>query len=171
MKQKIYIATLITLLFTCQLDLFGLDSGKILKVLVKEMKVSKGDLELQLCQLNDQLKDKVNAIYQVRIKGEDKGYLIDANGMGRYDEFRFLVLTDVNKSTEMVRVIHYISDHGGEITSKKWLSQFDGFKGGDLKYGEDIQAISGATLSASSITNRIQEIIVLLKQAEMQVAL
>ena len=58
-------------------------------------------------------------------------------------------------------------EHGGEISSKKWLEQFVGYKGGALKYGDDIQAISGATYSASSITHRMNEIVEAIQNADL----
>ena len=47
----------------------------------------------------------------------------------------------------------YREDYGGEIGSKRWLRQFIGKTSKDkLKYQKDIMAISGATISASSMT-------------------
>lgn len=168
MKQRIYIGILITLFLTLQMDLFGQDTKKILKVLSKEMEVPKSNIQLEACTLNDLLREKVDAVYKLQVEGQQEGYVILARGMGRYDEFRFFLLTGLDKATEMVRVVNYISDHGGEISSKKWLGQFVGYKGGELKYGEDIQAISGATISARSITQRVHEIVSLLKETEIQ---
>jgi len=167
MKKGIYIALLITLFLTFEGDLFGQSAGKILKVLTKELKVSKSDIELVEREIPSELAGKVDVIYDYRLNGESAGWVIEARGMGRYDEFSFFLLSGLDRSTKMVRVVRYISDHGGEITSKKWLQQFEGYRGGDLKYGGDIQAISGATLSAGSITNRIQEIVDILKKAEL----
>ena len=167
MKKGIYITLLIALFLIPQLDLFGQNAGKILKVLTKELKVSKSDIELVEHEVPAVLSDKVDAVYDYRLNGEKEGYIIEARGMGRYDEFSFFLLSDVDHSTQMVRVIKYISEHGGEISSKKWLEQFEGYSGGELKYGSDIQAISGATLSAGSITNRIHEIVDILNQTDL----
>lgn len=141
--------------------------GKIQKLLAKELELDKSEIELQFCDLSLQLHEKVNAVYSLFLKGEQNGYVILANGMGRYDEFTFLVLTNPDKSTRLVRVVNYVSEHGGEISSKKWLEQFVGYKGGALKYGDDIQAISGATYSASSITHRMNEIVEAIQNADL----
>jgi len=140
--------------------------GKIQKLLAKELELDKSEIELNTCDLSSQLQEKVNAVYCLFLKGEQNGYVILANGMGRYDEFTFLVLTNPDKSTRLVRVVNYVSEHGGEIGSKKWLEQFVGYKGGTLKYGADIQAISGATYSASSITHRMNEIVELIQKTD-----
>ena len=47
----------------------------------------------------------------------------------------------------------YREDYGGEIGSKRWLKQFNGKgKNDNIEYEKDIIAISGATLSAKSMT-------------------
>ena len=47
----------------------------------------------------------------------------------------------------------YREDYGGEIGSKRWLKQFIGKKASDkIEYEKDIIAISGATISANSMT-------------------
>lgn len=146
----------------------GQNPDKIEKLLVKELKLKPGQVTLTDCAVPAKLEGKVNSIYQLSVDGQPDGWVLIANGMGRYDEFTFLVLTDKEQVTRMVRVINYISDHGGEISSKKWLDQFVGYKGGSLKYGEDIQAISGATYSASSVTHRMNEIMELFVQSSMK---
>ncbi len=54
----------------------------------------------------------------------------------------------------------YREDHGAEVGSKRWLKQFIG-KSGDnnLKYQKDIVAISGATISAKSMTNEVNKLL------------
>ncbi|PTN08471.1 FMN-binding protein [Mangrovibacterium marinum] len=140
--------------------------GKIQKLLARELELDKSEFELQACDLNTELAEKINAAYKLYVKGEHSGLVILANGMGRYDEFTFLVLTNPDKSTRLVRVVNYVSEYGGEIGSKKWLGQFVGYKGEALKYGDDIQAISGATYSASSITHRMTEIMELIQRTD-----
>jgi Na+-translocating ferredoxin:NAD+ oxidoreductase RnfG subunit len=53
-----------------------------------------------------------------------------------------------------------------EIGSRKWLKQYSGYSGGELKYGKDIQTISGATISANALTRDIQILTGILKQME-----
>jgi Na+-translocating ferredoxin:NAD+ oxidoreductase RnfG subunit len=74
-----------------------------------------------------------------------------------------VVITDNNATIKQVKIIRYRSEHGGEIASKKWLSQFEDYSNGNLQYGSDISAISGATISAKSITQDIPDVIRLLK--------
>lgn len=78
---------------------------------------------------------------------------------GRYDLFDYLLIISGDVVIKKVEVVKYRSEHGGEIASKRWLSQFENYSSGELKYATDISAISGATLSAKSITADIPEVI------------
>jgi Na+-translocating ferredoxin:NAD+ oxidoreductase RnfG subunit len=97
--------------------------------------------------------------------GEDQiGYAVLTSAKGRYDYFDYIVIYDTDLTILRVRVFEYRSDHGYEICNKKWLSQFEGSKGCNLKYEADIDAISGATYSASSITEDISFLCRLLEE-------
>ena len=89
---------------------------------------------------------------------EDRGdfYAVLTQAKGRYDRFDYMLILDQDKKIEKVRVLKYRSEHGGEIGSKKWLEQFENYSVGELRYKHEISAISGATLSAKSITNDIR---------------
>jgi Na+-translocating ferredoxin:NAD+ oxidoreductase RnfG subunit len=52
-------------------------------------------------------------------------------------------------------VLEYTSDHGYQIANKGWLKQFE--KGTSFSVGENIDAISGATISVKSITAGVNE--------------
>ncbi len=90
-------------------------------------------------------------------------YVIISQAPGRYDLFDYLIAVNSNLEVEQVRVLKYRSEHGGEIASKKWLEQFVGYSSGELKYKKDISAISGATISANSITNDVQLVLNILR--------
>ena len=75
---------------------------------------------------------------------------------GRYDYFYYLIIFDTNYSILKVKVLDYQSDYGYEICSKSWLKQFIGQKGCKVSYGNEIDAISGATVSGNAIVTDIQ---------------
>ena len=59
------------------------------------------------------------------------------------------------------KILVYREDYGGEIGSKRWLKQFIGKKSSDkLKYEKDIIAISGATISALSMTKAVNSFLI-----------
>lgn len=85
------------------------------------------------------------------------GATCSANG-GTYETFDYVVFFDKEVSVLKMNVVDYPGDYGYEICGKNWLKQFIGYKGKPLRYKADIDGISGATISANSITSDIQEV-------------
>ncbi len=75
---------------------------------------------------------------------------------GLYEEFDYFFILDTDKNVVKVGVYDYPGDYGYEITSPWWLKQFIGYKGRTLKYGTDVDVVSGATVSATSLTQDIE---------------
>lgn len=70
-----------------------------------------------------------------------------------YEFFDYFILFDTLAKILAVNVYNYEASHGQEITVKRWLNQFAGYNGNsELYVGKNIDAISGATISAHSIT-------------------
>jgi len=109
-----------------------------------------------------ELSNETDLFFNV-FKGElNIGLVVLTEGKGRFDKFDFMIIYNTNYEIELIKILVYRSDYGSEITAKRWLSQFYSKQKDSLKYGSDIQAISGATVSASSLTenvNRINKII------------
>ncbi len=79
-------------------------------------------------------------------------------------QFDYLVLLDKDLIVLKTKVLMYREEYGGEIGSKRWLRQFEGKKSGDeLHYGDNIMAISGATISVRSMTNAMNNLLQSLK--------
>ncbi|TDN99997.1 FMN-binding protein [Sunxiuqinia elliptica] len=159
------------LMTTSQAQLFGADdaaSKKLVKLLSKELHVDRSDLEFEKVSTAECLQtEQVESVLRVYKAGKPTGFVVSAIGKGRYDQFNYLVYYNEDREVKLVNVTAYFSDHGNEITSKRWLKQFNGYDGGDLDYGDEVQAISGATLSASSIVKGIREITILLQDCNL----
>jgi len=84
------------------------------------------------------------------------GYAYIATALSKTDTYEYLVLLDTRLIIAKTKVLIYREDYGSEIGSKRWLKQFIGksYKN-TLTYQKDIIAISGATISASSMTMAI----------------
>ena len=81
------------------------------------------------------------------------GYAYVAKAASKTDEFDYLVLLDKDLIVLKAKVLVYREDYGSEIGSKRWLKQFTGKTDQDtLAYSNNIAAISGATISAKSMT-------------------
>ena len=101
------------------------------------------------------------------LKWEDElmGLVCFASSKGKNDYFDYMVLFNENLEIQKVVVLIYRSSYGGEIMAKSWLKQFIGkVKGEEMEFGKDIDGISGATLSAPSITKGVKSLSLLLNK-------
>jgi len=73
-----------------------------------------------------------------------------------HEYFDYYALLNSQYSILEIKVYNYSATHGQEICSKAWLKQFKGYDGSkNLRYGKDIDAISGATISGIAITEDV----------------
>ena len=79
-----------------------------------------------------------------------------AGSSDNYDYFDYFILFSDEGEVLKVNVYNYQSSHGYQITSRYWLRQFNSYKGKQpLKTGRDVDAISGATISANALTKAV----------------
>lgn len=77
-----------------------------------------------------------------------------------FEFFDYFLLVDNSGEVLWVKVYNYQATQGHEVMSRGWLNQFKGLTKNDkLVFGQDIEAISGATVSASAITANIQQVL------------
>ncbi len=55
---------------------------------------------------------------------ESKAYLVISSAKGRYERFDFMVLYQMDKKLVEIRILTYRSEHGSQVSSKKWLNKF-----------------------------------------------
>jgi Na+-translocating ferredoxin:NAD+ oxidoreductase RnfG subunit len=96
-----------------------------------------------------------------KIKNQNNliGYYYTGKAFGKVDYFDYLVIFDKELSIKKIKILAYREDRGGEIGSKRWLKQFIGkTPQNSMVYNKDIMGISGATISAKSITNQLDKL-------------
>jgi hypothetical protein len=77
-----------------------------------------------------------------------------------FEFFDYFLLSNMNGEVLWVKVFNYQATQGHEVMSRGWLNQFKGLKPGtQITLGNEIDGISGATVSASAITGDIQDIL------------
>jgi len=92
------------------------------------------------------------------------GYVYISKAASKTDQFDYMVLLDKELIIMKTKVLAYRENYGGEIGSKRWLKQFEGKSfNNDMEYGNNIVAISGATISARSMTNAVNNLLQSLK--------
>ncbi len=73
------------------------------------------------------------------------------------DVFDYLIIVDPELQILKSKVLIYREQHGQQIGSQRWLKQFVGMTSDSRpQLGKNIQAISGATISATSMTQATQ---------------
>lgn len=98
----------------------------------------------------------------IRISKDQKhlGYFYFGKAPSKADEFDYVIIFDDQLIIKKIKILAYREDIGGEISSKRWLRQFDGFtKSDELAYGKDIMGISGATISAKAMTKAVNDLL------------
>lgn len=96
-------------------------------------------------------------LYKV-FQGQDlKGYAFIGQAPSMKNVFDFIVMFNTDKEILKTKVLIYREQHGRQIGSARWLSQFTGMSFEDQPVlGENIDGISGATISASSMTRAVK---------------
>lgn len=87
------------------------------------------------------------------------GWFLADEVIGKHDYIPFAVAIDASGAVKAVEILEYREAYGGEVRNPKWLAQFAGKRAGAaLKLGEDVQNISGATLSSKHITDGVRRL-------------
>ena len=105
-----------------------------------------------------------NNLFKIASNKTIIGYAYLSQAPSKTAKFDYLVLLDKDLIVLKSKILIYREEYGGEIGSTRWLKQFIGKKGGDeLNYGDNIVAISGATISVRSMTNAMNDLLESLK--------
>ncbi|PCI93131.1 MAG: FMN-binding protein [Flavobacteriales bacterium] len=99
------------------------------------------------------------SLFSVSNNSKSKSYMFLSKGFGKMNEFDYMVVFDKDLSILKIKVLVYREEYGGEIGSSRWLKQFKGKTDPKtMKFGHDIQNISGATISARSLTEDVKKV-------------
>lgn len=134
---------------------------KEIKTVFKIENYTKEPLDIA-AEINENLPIGITEENFFKIKNNDTflGYYYLGQAYGKADYFDFIVIFDADLIISNIKILVYREDHGGEVKSKRWLKQFNGTsKEESLKYQKDIAAISGATISAKSLTHEINKLL------------
>ncbi len=92
------------------------------------------------------------------------------NVYGKSMPITFLTVFDQSGEIISVRIIKYRESIGGEVESTYWLEQFVGKKtDNEFKVGQEIDAISGATISVHAITNGVKKLTLIFPYIQQKV--
>ena len=99
-------------------------------------------------------------LFKVFVDDAFKGYAYVAQAPSMKNVFDYLVIFNTDLSIEKAKVLIYREQHGRQIGTTRWLSQFQGMTTADKpELGKEIDGITGATISAKSMTLSISELL------------
>ncbi len=100
-----------------------------------------------------------NNFYKITKNNNIVAYMCLSEANSKIMTFDYMLVFSPELSILKIKMLAYREEYGGEIGSKRWLTQFIGKKDPEqLKFGHDIQGISGATISARNMTNDVQKV-------------
>jgi len=90
------------------------------------------------------------------------GFFIVDEIIGKHELITYAVGLDPQGVVRGIEILAYRETRGGEVRDPRWRAQFNGKHVGDpLRLGEDIQNLSGATLSCRHITDGVRRLVAL----------
>ena len=99
-------------------------------------------------------------------RGPDGSWLIIDEVVGKHEMITYAVGIAPNGSVKGIEILEYVESYGYEVADSQWRKQFIGKTAGDLvKLNQDIQNISGATLSSKHLTDGVKRVLVLYELA------
>jgi Na+-translocating ferredoxin:NAD+ oxidoreductase RnfG subunit len=101
-------------------------------------------------------------VWQVLVNGQPAGWFVLDEVYGKHEFITYAVALDSSGGVRGIEILDYRETHGGQISNAKWRAQFNGaHHGAALKLDEDIQNISGATLSCKHISEGVRRVLAL----------
>ncbi len=96
-----------------------------------------------------------------------KGYIYVAQAPSMKNVFDYMVVFSPQLEIEKAKVLIYREQHGRQIGTVRWLSQFKGLSTEDRpELGKEIDGISGATISSKSMTKAVHDLLLALSNAK-----
>ena len=121
---------------------------------------------LEQLSVNSKLNERTPAelggenLFNILKDGNSLGYVYLGEAPSMKKVFDYVVLFNPDLSIKKSKILIYREDYGRQVGSQRWLKQFIGKESGEsLTYGEDIDAISGATISAKSMTLAVSNVL------------
>lgn len=111
--------------------------------------------------------DQNIAIYDVSLDSKKLGYAVIIDELGKHKPITLLIQVSSDKTIERISVLKYRESIGGQIKRRRFLNQFKSKSLNDtLLINQDIDGISGATISSWSVANAAKKALLLIQFLE-----
>lgn len=99
-------------------------------------------------------------LFKITTEGKLLGFAYLGEAPSKKRMFDYAVFFDTNFIIKKSKVLIYREDYGRQIGTRRWLAQFDGMTPeSEIEYGKNISGISGATISATSMTRSVNGVL------------
>lgn len=134
---------------------------KIKKEILKTFQVNNSQLDKVFIPNEIQQEVKIfDNLYKISSNHTHIGFAYVGNAKSKIARFDYLVLFNTEVNIVKTKVLVYREDHGGEIGSRRWLKQFIGLSVNSRAIlGDNIDGISGATISVRAMTKDIDALL------------
>ena len=120
--------------------------------------------------ITDDLQEKMRSASSIRHpfqgdriwKTADGGWFVVDEVVGKHEMITYAVALSPTGSVTGIEILEYVESYGYEVAEAQWRKQFLGkTASAPIKLNQDIQNISGATLSCKHLTNGVKRVAVL----------
>lgn len=99
-------------------------------------------------------------LYKLRINTQLKGYAYVGSAPSKERDFDYVLIFNPQLTLVKAKVLIYRETFGRAIETPRWLKQFEGMTPtSSPRFGDNIDGISGATISARSMTRAIAQVL------------
>jgi hypothetical protein len=96
------------------------------------------------------------------------GYAVDLKVKSRSGSFRMLVAVSPEEAVIEVQVPNYPHRRGRGVRKQSFLQQFNGVTYGQpLRFGEQVDGVSGATSSSAAVTGGVRQALILIHRQNL----
>ena len=102
-------------------------------------------------------------VWQASAGGKPLGWVVVDDVVGKFELITYAVAVGADGAVQQVEILSYRESHGAEVRLPAWRKQFAGkTASAPLHVGQDINNISGATLSCGHVTDGVKRIVAVL---------
>ncbi|MDN4504420.1 FMN-binding protein [Alteromonadaceae bacterium BrNp21-10] len=105
-------------------------------------------------------------VWKAQANGEQIGWFIVDDVVGKHEYITYGLAIDMQGKVIGLEIMSYRETHGSEVRRQNWRDQFVGKQvNEEFALDEDIQNISGATLSCRNLTDGVKRLLVIHQMA------
>ncbi|HLS31844.1 MAG TPA: FMN-binding protein [Flavobacteriaceae bacterium] len=166
MKNKMLFIIFFLIIFQqwgfAQTDKLGIRLNRAVSIAYHSDQVSLEKIDLDKKQLPKDIAKSLgkDVIYKINENEEFKGYAYVGSAPSKERDFDYLIIFNPDLTVKLGKVLIYRESHGREIGAARWLDQFVGMTPtSTVKFDDNIDSISGATISARSMTRAVGKVL------------